>query len=177
MRVPAPDPTSPFPSLDAYAPEIIAAGNAYSHAIYEHSKLPLRVFESARIATAVVNGCTVCQNWRAARDANLMGLDHGVIDNGAEPDEAMYQALLSGTMDELSERERLAAEYATKVGENPKGLADDDEMWARLRAAFTDAEIVDMAYCVGGWMAFGRIMHVFGIDAACTLPNLARATA
>lgn len=163
--------------LDAYAPEIIAAGNAYSHAIYEHSKLPLRVFESARIATALVNGCTVCQNWRAARDASLMGLDHGVIDNGPEPDEAMYAALLSGSGEGLSEQELLAAEYATKVGENPKGLAADDEMWARLRSAFSDAQIVDMAYCVGGWMAFGRIMHVFGIDAACTIPQLARSSA
>lgn len=175
MRVANPDPTSPLPMLDSYAPEIIAAGNAYSYAIYEHSKLPLRVFESARIATALVNGCTVCQNWRAARDANLMGLDHGVIDNGPEPDEAMYQALLGGTTGGLSAQEQLAAEYATKLGQDPKGLAVDDDLWQRLHAAFTDAQIVDMSYCIGGWMSFGRMMHVFGIDAACTIPQLARA--
>ena len=40
---------------DVYAKEIAGAGNAFAYAIYEHSSLPLRVFEAARIATAMIN--------------------------------------------------------------------------------------------------------------------------
>ena len=45
---------------DLYAKEIAGAGNAFAYAIYEHSTLPLRVFEAARIATAMINGCKIC---------------------------------------------------------------------------------------------------------------------
>ena len=49
---------------EIYAKEISSAGNAFAYAIYEHSKLPLRVFEAARIATAMINGCQICMNWQ-----------------------------------------------------------------------------------------------------------------
>lgn len=25
--------------------------------------------------------------------------------------------------------------------------------------------------CIGSWLAFGRLNHVFGLDAACSLPT------
>ena len=47
---------------EIYAKEMSGAGNGFAYAIYEHSKLPLRVFEAARIATAMINGCIICMN-------------------------------------------------------------------------------------------------------------------
>ncbi|GIR07431.1 MAG: hypothetical protein CM15mP17_13870 [Gammaproteobacteria bacterium] len=37
---------------EVHAKEISAAGNAFAYAIYEHSKLPLRVFEAAELQRA-----------------------------------------------------------------------------------------------------------------------------
>ena len=39
-----------------------------------------------------------------------------------------------------------------------------------MHAAYTDAEIVELSMCIGSWIAFGRLNHVLGIDAACVLP-------
>ena len=67
------------------------AGNAFSYAIYEHSKLSLRVFEAARIATAIVNGCEICKNWQSKRDIEQMGIKGGVTNNGEAPDNQFYK--------------------------------------------------------------------------------------
>ena len=154
---------------DIYAPEISAAGNAFARAIYLHSGLPLRVFEAARIATAIINGCLICKNWRAARDVGQLGIDSGVIENGQVPDGAFYQALLDGRQDHLDQRERLAVEYANAMGESPQALAGDEVFWRQLKAAFSDAEITDLTYCIAGWMGMGRVFHVLGMDGSCAI--------
>ena len=154
---------------DVYAPEISAAGNAFARAIYLHSGLPLRVFEAARIATAIINGCLICKNWRAARDVGQLGIDSGVIDNGQVPDGAFYQALLDGRQDHLDQRERLAVEYANAMGESPKALAGNEVFWEQLKSAFSDAEITDLTYCIAGWMGMGRVFHVLGMDGSCAV--------
>jgi hypothetical protein len=40
-------------------------------------------------------------------------------------------------------------------------------MWTELHRAFNDDELVDLALCVGAWIAFGRLNRVFDIDGAC----------
>ena len=154
---------------DIYAPEISAAGNAFARAIYLHSGLPLRVFEAARIATAIINGCLICKNWRAARDVGQLGIASGVIENGQVPDGAFYQALLDGRQDHLDQRERLAVEYANAMGESPQALAGDEVFWRQLKAAFSDAEITDLTYCIAGWMGMGRVFHVLGMAGSCAV--------
>ena len=80
---------------DLYAKEISGAGNAFAYAIYEHSELPLRVFESARISTAMINGCKICMNWQSKRDVHQMGIVGGVTNNGEAPDNTCYENLLN----------------------------------------------------------------------------------
>jgi alkylhydroperoxidase family enzyme len=172
MRVAAVGPQDqPFPDLSPYAPGLIAAAGNFAAAAYIHSKLPLRLFEAARTATAVINGCTVCMNWRAARDVQYLGLAGGVTALGPEPDEAFYQAVLAGDYSKLTAKERLGVEFVQRTGEDPKGLAEDDAFWARMRKEFTDAEIVDLAYCNAAWMGLGRLTHVLGVDVACAIPT------
>jgi len=171
MRVTLEDqPENPIPDLSrAYAPEIIAAGNAYAMAPYRHSTLPLRMFEACRIATAVINGCTVCQNWRAQRDLALLGIEGGVIDQADVPDEAMYRSVLDGDLAALSDRERVAVRFSQAMGCDPRGLAGDEALWAELHRHLSDAEIVDLTYSTAAWMALGRVAHVLGIDTACSV--------
>ena len=154
---------------DVYAPEISSAGNEFAYSIYKHSKLPLRLFEAARMATAVINGCIICKNWRAHRDVPQLGIDTGVIRNGDVPNEEFYLALLSDDQSLLSEREQLAVEYAKAMGTSPKELAVDDKFWERMTSTFTDAEITDLTYCVAGWMGLGRVFHVLGMDRNCAV--------
>ncbi len=172
MRVALPQGSGPIPSLaPAYSAEIIRASDGFARAVYQHSILPLRVFEAARIATAVINGCTICMNWRTARDAEFMGLKDAVRGRGPEPDEAFYQAVLAGRDDYLDAREALAARYARSMGQDPRGLATDEALWAEMKQRFSDAEIVDLTYSLAAWMGLGRVAHVLGIDAACAIPT------
>ncbi len=145
------------------APPLTAAAGGYSSAVYERSSLSLREFEAARITMARINRCALCLDWRTARD---------VPSRAAEPDavpESFYGAV--GDADrtgELSEREQLAAEFADRYATDHLGM--DEAFWKRLHASFDDDELVDLALCVGSWLALGRFNQVFDIDGACRVP-------
>ena len=178
MRVALDPQPGPMPNLaEAYAPELLGAAGAFSVATYKHSILPIRPFEAARIAIAAINGCTVCQSFRTAGHSFLLGIgpDEGV--RGPAPDEAFYASILEGDTSNLDSREQLAVEFARAMSLDPQGLADDEEIWSRLKAAFSDEEIVDLTYCCAGWIGFGRATHILGVDRACALPAATPAAA
>jgi alkylhydroperoxidase family enzyme len=147
----------------ALAPKLTAAAGGYSSAVYEHSSLSLREFEAARITMARINDCALCLDWRTARD---------VPSRGAAPDEvpeAFYVEVGSGDGVGLTERERLAAEFAERYATDHRAM--DTPFWDRLHAEYTDDELVDLALCVGSWLALGRFNQVFDIDGACRVPT------
>lgn len=165
-----------------YAPDVVAAGLAFSRATYEHSILSLRVFEAARTRVAQINGCQLCQNWRSARDTaayvESLGGNRNTIASRdhAAPDEAFYAAVADWrTATLFDSRERVAIEYAERLCLEPQILALDDLFWRHANAAFSDGEIVDLSYCIACWMGLGRVAHVLGIDDACQIPALGRA--
>lgn len=166
-------------ATEMLAPEIMQAGGAFSRAVYRHSRLSLREFEGARARTAEINGCVICQGFRAARDLGGMFAGTGtrgtVVDNGPAPDEAFYAAVSEWrTSPVFSDRERLAIEFAERFGIEPKAIASDEAFWTKARAAFSDAEIADLANCVAAWVGLGRVAHVLGFDEVC-LPFTAEA--
>jgi len=166
-------PGQPLGDLSSrYSPEMLKAAGAFSHATYQHSRLPLRLFEAARIATAVINGCIICMNWRSARDVQLLGIERSTDKMGDEPDENFYQAVLEGDLSVLDARERLAVRFAQKMGTEPRSLSADEAFWTELKAVLSDSEIVDLTYCCAGWIGLGRAAHVLGIDTACQIPEL-----
>jgi alkylhydroperoxidase family enzyme len=139
-------------------PKIGPAAARYSAAVYEHSTLSLREFEAARARIAQINHCLFCLDWRTERD-------------GEQVDEALYGEVADWRdATGLSERERLSAEYAERFAADHLSLDGDEEFWARMRTAYTDAEVIELSMCIGSWIAFGRLNHVLGIDAACVLP-------
>ncbi len=164
-----------------YAPEVGSAAVAYAKAVYQSSRLPLRILEAARYRTALINGCTICKSMRAARDINgyleSVGGDasQSIVARGGEaPDEDFYAAVEDGRHASLfSARETLAVEYAEQMGETPKTLASDGAFWSRMHAAFSQREIMDLTLCIGAWMALGRTVHVLGLDAVCFTDTLA----
>jgi alkylhydroperoxidase family enzyme len=139
-------------------PRIGVPAAKFSGAVYEHSTLTLREFEAARTRIAQVNHCSFCLDWRTERD-------------GQKVDEALYGQVAGWAEAEgLSDRERLAAEYAERFAADHLSLDGDEAFWARFKAAYSDEEIIELSMCIGSWIAFGRLNHVLGIDAACVLP-------
>ncbi len=137
-------------------PKIGPAAAKFSGAVYAYSTLSLREFEAARLRIAQINGCVFCQDWRTERD--------GVrVEDG-------FELSVEGWASDgsLSTRERLAAEYAGRFAEDHHNL--DDEFWARMKASYSDEEIVELSMCLGSWIAFGRLNRVLGLDTACVIP-------
>lgn len=179
MRIHVPESAQGNPSkyvAETYAIDIVGAAMNLSRHVYQSSRLTLREFEAARARTAEINGCMLCQNFRAVRD--LPGLmdsiggsaEHSVAARGPAPDEAFYQGIGDWRSSSLySVRERLAIEFAERVGTAPKEIARDEAFWSRAKASFTDDEIVDLSYCLASWIGLGRVAHVLGIDTVCTI--------
>jgi alkylhydroperoxidase family enzyme len=140
-------------------PEMGLAAGTLSHAIYEESIVPVRERELARMRIALINGCVICQAWRKTT---------GAAEVMTEADYAHVEQWQS--YPEYSERERLAIEYAEKFALAHDAL--DDAFFERMRALFTDAEVLDLTVCVGGWLALGRTLHVLGLDDACRIPGI-----
>lgn len=157
------------------APEMGKAAAAYALACYENSRLSMREMEAARMRTAHINGCHLCLDMRAERDLAAFIESSGGdsaraarIRDNTPPDESFYEAIADWQKsDAFSERERIAIEYAERLGLEPKSMDEDEEFWSRMRAAFSDADIVDLTLCIGMWMSMGRFTHVLGLDTVC----------
>lgn len=145
------------------APPLTAAAAGYSAAVYERSSLGLREFEAARITVARINDCTLCRDFRTARDVPGRSEDPDAV-----PEDFYEQVAPSGDWPGATARERLAAEFASRYATDHLGM--DDELWSRLHDHFSDDELVDLALCVASWLALGRFNRVFDIDGACRVP-------
>ena len=161
--------------LANHAPEIGAAAGAYVQAVYQSLRLPLRVAEAARYRTAQINGCLVCQDFRAGDhlDSYLesIGGDPSrsvVARGGARPDEAFYADVADWrNATRFNDQERLAIDYAERLADNPRDLSYDTAFWQQMHAAYTDSEIAELTLAIGCWMAMGRFTHVLGLDTVC----------
>ena len=136
----------------ATAAKMAVGMGALSEAVYGNTQLPLREREAARWTIALINDCAVCRDTRA-RDGEQAGIDDG-----------FYSEVASWrTSEALTDRERLAAEFAERFALDH--LAMDDAFWARLRGAFADDEIADLTICCGMFLGMGRTLAVIGVRA------------
>jgi len=128
--------------------------SAFADAVYTKSRLSRREFEAARMRVALSNGCATCLATRHA-DGALHGLDVDFYDH--------IEAW--ATHPGYSARERLAIEFAERFCERWKEV--DEDFWRRLRAAFGDGEIVDLALEVAELVGAGRILRMLDIAQSC----------
>jgi len=184
-RVHIPDHVTEFPAMyvfRTYAPEIGAAAMNFSWTAYDNTCLTLREMEAARVRTAQINGCMVCQRTRALFDfdthlpSNSAPFQRPMSARGPAGDDEFYASVAEWRNAKVfSARESLAIEFAERVGEQPHGLPGDDAFWARMRAHFDDREVVDLSLNIASWIGIGRVMHALQLDTVC-LPT-ARAAA
>lgn len=133
-------------------PKMAAGMGALSEAVYGNTRLPVREREAARWVIALVNDCAVCQDTRARDGAN------------AGADEGFYAEVTQWrTSEALTERERLAAEFAERFALDH--LAMDDALWDRLHASFAEDELCDLVICCASFLGLGRALAVVGVQA------------
>ncbi len=133
-------------------PEMAVGMGALSEAVYGNTQLALREREAARWTIALINDCVVCQDTGATE-----GPKHGV-------DEGFYGEVASwAASTELTEREKLAAEFAQRFALDH--LAMDDDFWSRLHAVYADDELADLTMCCGMFLGLGRVLAVIGVRA------------
>ena len=62
----------------------------------------------------------------------------------------------------FNDRERLALEFADKMASDHTSI--DDDFFRRLRAEFTDPEIVELGMAIGQYIGFGRLLMVLDVE-------------
>jgi AhpD family alkylhydroperoxidase len=127
---------------------------AFADAVYTKSRLSHREFEAARMRVAASNQCVTCLNTRY-EDGEAKGLDADFYEHLAD----------WRTHPGYSERERLAIEFAERFCE--RWQEQDEDFWSRLRRAFSDGEIVDLALQVAELVGAGRILKMLDIAQSC----------
>jgi alkylhydroperoxidase family enzyme len=144
------------------APELSSAAARFSNTAYYSSTLSPREFEVVRMRIAQINGCRVCQSFRAPRDVV------GRFDEGSVPEE-MYEHVGDPSWPGFSARERLAMEFAERFALDHLSMEGDAEFWKQLHEQFTDDELVELACCAGAHLVNGRINRVFDVEGDCSI--------
>ncbi len=135
----------------ALRPEMVGTVEDMIDAVYHRSMLPADEREVARMRVAQLNDCLSCSTARA----------QSVIDAGVTED-AYGHVDEWRTWPEYTERQRLAIEFAERYTIDHQGI--DDDLFARLRAHFSDAEILDLSLCLGIWLGLGRSLAVLQVE-------------
>jgi alkylhydroperoxidase family enzyme len=100
---------------------------------------------------AQLNECSACAVFRAP----------SVVSAGVTED--AYEHLHEyRTHPGYTDRQRLAIEYAERFASDHQGI--DDDLFTRLRAHFTDAEVLDLTLCCAVYLGLGRTLEVLGIE-------------
>ena len=139
-------------------PEYADPAAAMLDAVWNHTVLPPRLAEAVRHRIAQLNGCLLCLEARhpAAAAVGFGADDYAAVDTWRDSER-------------FDERERLALEFTEAFVGDHHAI---DGMWPSLRDAFSDPELVDLAFYVGRFLSFGRLTQVLGLDDSCgVLPS------
>jgi uncharacterized peroxidase-related enzyme len=143
----------------AQRPEIFVAYMPYLRSIVGPGALDQRLKELVEVRTAVLNRCLYSASHRV-RSARAAGVS-------ADDVIAVARGELSG----FSEREQLALELTEELTLRPTQVpyADAPQLaqsatLERLRASFTDPEIVELIATIAIWNALARFHRVMGFE-------------
>jgi uncharacterized peroxidase-related enzyme len=142
---------------------------AYRPAIFEHvwrmltrlsdeAVLPKRALELALVTVSLLNRCTYC----VAHHAPKLAVE-GVSPEGAE------RLLDYATHPELDDVDRLVVEYAIAVTNDWTRVRDT--LFDRLKAHFSDEQIVELTWRTALCGAFNRFNDVLQLDIEPAVPR------
>jgi AhpD family alkylhydroperoxidase len=143
----------------AQRPPIFSAYLPYLRSIIGPGELDQRIKELVEVRTVVLNRCLYSASHRV-RSARAAGV----------PDDDIVAAA-QGRLDGFDARERLALELAEALTVQPATVpyADapqlvPDALLGRLRADFTEPQIVELVATIGLWNALARFHRVMGFE-------------
>jgi alkylhydroperoxidase family enzyme len=143
----------------AQRPEIFTAYLPYLRSIIGPGELEQRIKELVEVRTVVLNRCLYSTSHRV-RSARAAGV----------PDEDIV-AVARGELDGFDSRERVALELADELTVRPASVPYADapqlaspELLARVRAEFTEPQIVELVAVIGMWNALARFHRVMGFE-------------
>jgi uncharacterized peroxidase-related enzyme len=143
----------------AQRPEIFVAYMPYLRSIVGPGALDQRLKELVEVRTVVLNRCLYSTSHRV-RSARAAGVS-----------EEDVVAVARGELSGFSEREQLALSVAEELTLRPTSVpyADapqlvDAATLERLRASFTDPEIVELITTISIWNALARFHRVMGFE-------------
>jgi len=138
----------------AHVPGVSAAITAVLQTLQASGSLPPRLIELLRIRIAFHNQCRLCMSGRYRPDL----VSEELVCSLERPADGPG----------LTDAERAALKFGDLFATDH--LSMDDAFWARLHAAFTDAEIVELGISVGMWVSQGRLNQVLDVDGGCRVP-------
>jgi AhpD family alkylhydroperoxidase len=143
----------------AQRPEIFTAYLPYLRSIIGPGELEQRIKELVEVRTVVLNRCLYSTSHRV-RSARAAGV----------PEEDIV-AVARGELDGFDGRERVALELAYELTVRPASVPYADapqlaspELLARVRAEFTEPQIVELVAVIGLWNALARFHRVMGFE-------------
>jgi alkylhydroperoxidase family enzyme len=162
--------TRPLSRADELAPELRDAMKELRRLTLDGTSLSMTEIEAIRLRSAQLNGCRTCFGYRIERDDP----ERGARASGRLT-QAFYDAVLGdGDIATLTEREQILRELTERYSLDHFSLDEDERFWARMRASFTDAEIVEAGITIMSFVMSARFNRVLGLDGdACELPSTA----
>lgn len=119
----------------------------------EEAVLPRRYLELAIVTVSLLNQCTYCVEHHAAK-LQVEGLSEAGV----------HQLLDYAQHPELDEKDKLVVEYAIAVTQNWSRTRD--EIFTRLHAHFSEAQIVELTWRTALCGAFNRFNDILQVESA-----------
>lgn len=153
-------------AIRAHVPAILHTFADTWEASYSSLVVEPALKELCRLFVSRTVACTYCGSQRGP------SFGHGPLDEGDLDEVMRYEE-----SDAFNERQKAALAYADAITWNPD--AADDALWARLRAQFTEAELVELGYFIAltsgqqRWIRTLDLRHgeVLGEELAGVVPS------
>lgn len=134
----------------AHYPQVLGPLLEYFHAVYTRSSIPKRLLELVILRSSVGRQSEYCLAFHKA-----FALEHGVT----------YDEIMSLNEDPLharfSESERVVLDYTAQVVSDARGVTD--ELFARLRRYYSEAEILNITLLIGLVEGFSRLSNALNV--------------
>jgi AhpD family alkylhydroperoxidase len=137
--------------LYAYNVPVLETMKAVAAGYAKTSELPLPLKSLVRVRIAVLNGCPFCADLHSSIGIES-GLESTKIDGIATWENER----------ELSERERLALEYADAVTLSNADVGD--ELFERLRREFSEPEIIELTFAIAVENLFSKFHNALQVE-------------
>lgn len=151
--------------LLAHAPELLRGCLAHQQAAAEANRVPTRLKHLAELKAATLTNCEYC-----------IDLGSQISRRAGLSDELLLALPFYRTSPLFTELEKLVLDYAVAVTRTPVDVSD--ELFAKLREHFDEAQLVELTHAIALENLYGRFNLALGIGAAgfsegsvCAIPE------